>query len=167
ISPTKSASEGFDAVEGKRRSADAARKRKELELAGLLLGHPPLALNHAELVAGLPFQDPSLDRLRQELLNLAAAGSSLEKTPVLNHLLRLGMAELLTRLGVRQGSAEPAPEADPPDPETDARFLRAALDLRELAEWEPERARAFERLGHEASEEAWHDVKRFLRAPPK
>jgi DNA primase len=140
----------------------AARKRKELELATLLLDHPPLALNHAELVAGLPFQDPSLDRLRQELLNLAAAGSSLEKTPVLNHLLRLGMAELLTQLGIRQGSIDP--EADP---ETEARFLRAALDLRELAEWEPERARAFERLGHEASEEAWHDVKRFLRVPPE
>jgi DNA primase len=139
---------------------EAARKRKELELAILLLSHPPLALNHAELVAGLPFQDPSLDRLRQELLNLAAAGSSLEKAPVLNHLLRLGMADLLHRLGIRDGE----PDADP---ETDARFLRAALDLRELAEWEPERARAFERLGHEASEEAWHDVKRFLRAPPE
>jgi DNA primase len=138
----------------------AARKLKETELATLLLTHPSLVLNHAELVASLPFLDPSLDRLRQELLNLAASGSSLEKPPVLNHLTRQGMAELLTRLGI-------APES--PDPEaphdTEARFLRAAGDLREMAEWEPERARAFERLGQEASEESWQEARRFLRSP--
>ena len=49
--------------------------------------------------------------------------------------------------------------------ETEARFLRAAGDLREMAEWEPERARAFERLGSEASEESWQEAQRFLRAP--
>ena len=46
-----------------------------------------------------PFRDPSLDRLRHELLNLAASGSSLEKAAVLTHFMRLGMADLLARLG--------------------------------------------------------------------
>jgi DNA primase len=142
---------------------DAARKLKETELASLLLGHPALALHHGELVASLAFRDPSLDRLRHELLNLAASGSSLEKSPVLNHLLHQGMADLLTRLGVNPQ----APEANDPGAtdETEARFLCAAGDLREMAEWEPERARAFERLGSEASEESWQEARRFLRAP--
>jgi DNA primase len=143
---------------------EAARKRKETELATLLLGHPALALSHAELVASLPLSEPALDRLRHELLNLAASGSSLEKRPVLTHFVRQGMAELLTRLGVTPESQEidqePAIAA-----ETEARFLRAAADLREMVEWEPERARAFERLGHEASEESWQEARRFLRSP--
>ncbi len=141
---------------------EAARKVKETELASLLLHHPELALSQGELVASLPFQDPSLDRLRHELLNLAASGSSLEKPPVLTHFTRLGMGELLTRLGQAQDNPSQDPLAAP---ETEARFLRAAGDLREMAEWEPERARAFERLGHEASEESWQDARRLLRSP--
>ena len=42
----------------------AAREVKEAELATLLLAQPQLALSHGELVASLPFSDPSLDRLR-------------------------------------------------------------------------------------------------------
>jgi DNA primase len=146
------------------RSREAALKVKETELATLLMARPALALSHGELLAGLPFQDPSLDMLRRELLNLAASGSTLEKPQILTHFVRLGMAELLARLGASEGAREPEarPEAGE---EAEARFLRAASDLREMAEWEPERARAFERLGSEASEEAWREAKRFLRAP--
>ena len=142
---------------------DAARKLKETELAAILLNHPSLALSHAELVASLPFQDASLDRLRRELLNLAAAGSSLEKPVVFSHFVHQGLAELLTRLGVAPQTSESEPDLD--SSETEARFLRACADLREMAEWEPERARALKRLGAEASEDAWREAKRFLRAP--
>jgi DNA primase len=142
------------------RPREAALKLKETELCTLLMVRPALALTHGELLAGLPFQDPSLDRLRRELLNLAASGSSLEKPQVFTHFVRLGMAELLTRLGATEGAHDPEVGE-----EAEARFLRAASSLREMAEWEPERARAFERLGNEASEEAWREVKRFLRAP--
>ena len=137
---------------------DAARKLKETELGTLLLAHPALALAHGELVASLPFLDPSLDRLRHELLNLAASGSSLEKPPVLNHLLRQGMAELLTRLGLRDES----PESEAPD-DTEARFLRAAGELREI-EREPARTREFQRLGTEANEAEWLKATEIRRA---
>ena len=139
---------------------EAARQLKETELASLLLAHPILASVHGELVASLPLADPSLDRLRHELLNLAAAGSSLEKPAVFHHFVRQGMAELLTRLG-----ASPETEDTEAGHDSEARFMRAVLDLREMAEWEPERTRAFQRLGHEGSEEAWHEAKRTLRAP--
>ncbi len=59
-----------------------ALARKEAELAALLVEQPSLAQAQGEKLAELSFSDPSLDRLRHELLNLAASGSSLEKTPV-------------------------------------------------------------------------------------
>jgi DNA primase len=141
---------------------DAARKLKEAELATLLLGHPALALSHGELAASLPFEDPSLDRLRRELLNLAAAGSSLEKPAVFSHFTQQGMAELLTRLGI---SPEPMdPEAGPEaGQETEARFVRAAGELRQM-EREPEQTREFQRLGTEANEAEWLKATEIRRA---
>lgn len=144
--------------EGKARHAALARK--EAELAGLLLERPNLALRHGELLAELGFHDPSLDRLRHELLNLAASGSSLEKTPVLTHLERLGMAEMLARLGVR---SKPGRSESVAEDETEARFLRAVADFRVMAEWEPQRERALKRFAAEASEESWHEARRFFR----
>ncbi|HEX4370570.1 MAG TPA: DNA primase [Rhizomicrobium sp.] len=143
------------------KARDAALTRKEAELALLLLEQPGLALRHGELLAELAFQDRSLDRLRHELLNLAAAGSSLEKTPVLTHLERLGMADLLAQLGVR---SNPRPPESVPEDETEARFLRAAADFRAMAEWEPERERALRRFASEGSEESWQEASRFLRS---
>jgi DNA primase len=143
------------------KARDAALTRKEAELALLLLEQPSLALRHGELLAELAFQDRSLDRLRHELLNLAASGSSLEKTPVLTHLERLGMADLLAQLGVSPNSR--SPESVPED-ETEARFLRASADFRAMAEWEPERERALRRFASEGSEESWREASRFLRS---
>jgi len=139
---------------------EGALARKEMELGALLLEQPDLAHRHGELLAELAFRDRSLDRLRHELLNLAASGSSLEKAPVLTHLERLGMAELLARLGVRPTPRQP--ESVPED-ETEARFLRAAADFRAMAEWEPERERAFRRFAADGSEESWREASRFLR----
>ncbi len=141
---------------------EGALALKEAELATLLLGQPSLALTHGEKLAELAFRDPSLDRLRHELLNLAASGSSLEKTPVLTHFVRLGMAELLARLGV---TPKPGTPESMPEDETEARFLRATADFRAMAEGEPERERAFRRFAAEGSEESWHEARRLLRSP--
>ena len=141
---------------------EGAMARKEAELATLLLEQPALALSQGEKLAELAFRDPSLDRLRHELLNLAASGSSLEKTPVLTHFMRLGMAELLTRLGA---TSKPGTPESMPEDETEARFLRAAADFRAMAEWEPERDRAFRRFVAEGSEESLREAHRLLRSP--
>jgi len=133
----------------------------EKQLILLLLDQPSLALRHGELLAALPFSERSLDRLRHELLNLAASGSSLEKAPVLTHLERLGMAELLAKLGVRR---DPRPPESVPEDETEARFLRASADFRAMAEGEPERERALRRFNTEGSEEAWQEMHRLLRS---
>ncbi len=143
---------------------EGALSRKEAELGALLLETPSLALSHGEKLAELPFQDPLLDRLRHELLNLAASGSSLEKSPVLTHFMRLGMAELLARLGATPKPGAATPDSMPGD-ETEARFLRAAADFRDMAEREPERERALRRFAAEGSEESWHEARRLLRSP--
>jgi DNA primase len=113
----------------------AVRQVKEAELAGLLLEEPQIALTHAELLAGLPITDPSLDTLRAELLNLAASGSSLEKAGVQTHFARLGLAEFAARLAPRNTVPDgDRQEAGTPEDDPEARFLRAAQSLREMAD---------------------------------
>ena len=110
-----------------------ARVAKELELGRLLVESPDIALAEAEILAVLDVQDPSLDRLRHELLNLAASGSSLEKAGVQAHFTRKGMAELLARF------------AGHPVDDPRASFQRAVSDLRELSGHQNEARRLLER----------------------
>ena len=105
-----------------RRGLQGARQAKETELGRLLATEPRIALWEGESLAGLELADPSLDRLRHELLNLAASGSGLEMAGVQAHFARKGMAELLARFA--------GPAAD----DAHASFQRAVLDLRQLAE---------------------------------
>ena len=148
-----------------------AVKVKEAELASLLFEAPELALIHAETLATLPFSDPNLDKLRHELLNLAASGFRLEKEGLEAHLVRSGMAELVARLKARRAAGQVAPADDAQErgqggaadgDDVEARWLRAVADLREMAELGPERVRAFERYKSEATEENWHDARRLL-----
>ena len=104
-----------------------------MELGRLLVESPEIALAEAESLANLELADPSLDRLRHELLNLAASGSSLEKAGVQAHFTRKGMAELLARFA---GSAALDPHAS---------FQRAVADLRELAGQQVDARRLLER----------------------
>ncbi len=130
-----------------RAGAAAARQVKEAELGGLLWEEPGIALTHAELLAELPVADPSLDRLRTELLNLAASGSSLEKAGVQTHFARLGLAELAARFTPRSRPPEgERQEAGTPEDDPEARFLRAAQDLRQLADGTSEHGRLLESL---------------------
>jgi len=146
-----------------------ARHLKEIEIAALIVAEPTIVERHGELLADLPFRDGELDRLRQQLLNLAASGGRLEKQGLENHLVHLGMADLVARLRTRTMSgSDPADQMSQDDDAKDAeaRFLKAASDLREMAEREPERARAMERFKSEGTEESWHDARKLLGIPP-
>jgi hypothetical protein len=138
---------------------------KETEIACLLLAEPELGIRHAELLADLPFLDASLDRLRHVLLNLAASGSSLEKQGFENHLHRLGLADLVARLNART-TGGPGPEDVSSGEDSDARFLKATRDLREMAELGPQRVQALERFKSEGTEESWLEAERLLGHPP-
>ena len=110
-----------------------ARHAKELELGRLLVESPDIVPLEAESLAILDVADPSLDRLRHELLNLAASGSSLEKAGVQAHFTRKGMADLLARFS---GVAVEDPLAS---------FQRAMADLRELSGHRDDARRLLER----------------------
>jgi DNA primase len=96
------------------------RHTKEIELGQLLVESPEIVLAEAETMAILELQDPLLDRLRHELLNLAASGSSLEKAGVQAHFTRKGIADLLARFAGR-------PVENP-----HASFQKAVSGLRDL-----------------------------------
>jgi DNA primase len=135
-----------------RAGSEAARQVKETELAGLLWEDPQIALRHSEILAELPVLDPSLDRLRAELLNLAASGSSLEKAGVQTHFARLGLAEFVARLTPRTPLPDGEPqEAGTAEDDPEARFLRAARDLRALADGPSEHSRLLDarKSGHD------------------
>ena len=147
----------------------AARQLKEAELAAFLLKDPEIAVRQGEILAALPFSDRSLDTLRRELLNLAASGFRLENRGLENHLVRKGMAELVARLNAGRGSggigSSDASTGGADAEDTEARFLRAAAQLRDMAELEPERQRAAERHKSEATEESWADYHRLRSFP--
>jgi len=132
------------------------RTVKETELCRLLLEDPEIAHRHGETLAALHFSDALLDRLRQELLNLAASGLRLEKGGLESHLIRAGMTALVERLVAH--TADMSQEGE----DVDARFLRAAAQLREMADLVPERLRALERFKSEATEESWQEARRLL-----
>jgi DNA primase len=110
-----------------------ARHAKEMELGRLLVESPQIALAEGETLAVLDLADPSLDRLRHELLNLAASGSSLEKAGVQAHFTRKGIADLLVHFA---GSAVDDPHAS---------FQQAMADLRELSGHRSDARRLLER----------------------
>ncbi len=146
-----------------RAGSGGARRMKELEVAGLLFEHPEIAAQHAEMLARLVFADRSLDRLRREVLDLAASGIGLEKGALENHLVRVGLGELAGRLAARSAASAGAGGDDLGD-DFETRWLRATAQLREMAELEPERHRAMERFKDEGTEESWRDAHRLLSA---
>ncbi|MBS0275665.1 MAG: DNA primase [Proteobacteria bacterium] len=150
-----------------RSGRSGARGVKEVELSVILFRHPDLAVRHAEIVAELPLSDRILDRFRRELLNLAASGSRLENQGLEAHLVRHGMSDLVERLNARAlASGEIAPadgmQGIEGAEDIEARWLRAASQLRDMAETGPERARAFERFKSEGTEESWRDAANLL-----
>ena len=76
----------------------AGRSVHERRYVALLLESPESIHREAEALADLSFLDAELDRLRRELLNLAASGTRLDKSAVEAHLVRQGIGALAERL---------------------------------------------------------------------
>src|SRR6185503_10958647 len=76
----------------------AAKSLNERRLLGLLICSPHLIERYSEALAWLTLDDPQLDRIRKELLNLAASAASLDKTSIEGHFVRQGIGTLAERL---------------------------------------------------------------------
>jgi DNA primase len=138
-----------------RTGKSGARKLREEEICRLLFEHPEIAESQTERLAALTFSDPLLDRFRRELLNLAASGFGLEGAALNDHLIEVGMGELSARLPSK-GTGDERKAAE-------ARFLGACSRLREMTEFEPNRAKAAERLKTETNEENWQAFMRLKK----
>jgi DNA primase len=76
----------------------AAKNLNERRLLALLICAPHLIERYSEALAWLALDDPQLDIVRRELLNLGSSGKRLDKEAVENHLVRQGLGVLAERL---------------------------------------------------------------------
>jgi hypothetical protein len=76
----------------------AARSLNEKRLLAFLLSAPDVLERNVEALAWLSFKDPQLDRVRSELLNLAASQERLDTAAVENHLVCQGLGLVAERL---------------------------------------------------------------------
>jgi DNA primase len=173
VAPKQRAADGMLSATAERYPTSC--RLKEAEVLALLLEAPEIIERQQEILASLPFADRSLDSLRHELLNVAASGFRLETGRLEGHLVRAGFGTLVPRLRTRRagrsvgsGSARRTGEGGEVDVgDIEARWVRAATQLREMAEFEPERWHALERFKSEANEESWRDWHRlFLSRMP-
>ena len=91
----------WEGVGSSRLAAGISRREQEREAAVLLplLRQPALLEGHEEMLAQLQFRDPTLERLRQELLAWASQADSLDADMLARHLHRYGFEHVLDQLG--------------------------------------------------------------------
>jgi DNA primase len=75
-----------------------AKSMIERRLIALLICSPELIERYSEALAWLSLDDAQLDRIRGELINLAASGKRLDKAAVENHLHGRGFSALVEGL---------------------------------------------------------------------
>jgi hypothetical protein len=79
-------------------SPAAAKNLNERRLLGFLISAPDFLERNIEALARLTFSDPQLDRVRSEILNLAASHERLDTAAVQNHLVCQGLGVVAERL---------------------------------------------------------------------
>jgi DNA primase len=145
-------------------AAAAARHLKERELLGLLLWTPELVGRHAEALAKFRFSDQELDRLRHELLNLAASWSRLERAAVENDLIEQGFGELAGRLKAQTVVRTALAGGD--ENALEGRAARAIAQLRdpempEQGELKLQRDEALRRYLEDGADSDWEELQRL------
>jgi hypothetical protein len=109
-------------------SLSAAKSLTERRLIGLLISAPHLIERYSEALAWLTLDDPQLDRVRRELLNLANSAASLDKTSIEGHFVRQGIGALAERLRT-QSVLQSDLKGQPDDEAREALLLRTRAQL--------------------------------------
>jgi DNA primase len=131
-------------------------------VAGLLL-HPQIVAVHAEALAGLPLGDPTLERIRDVLIDAAFAGETLESNQSSSILAAAGLGGAVEELCGTNGLAFSFLRSDA-DPERAMRDLGEAIDVlvtRPLIEHALAEATA--RLGTTTDEAGFAEQQRLTR----
>lgn len=141
-----------------RRSAIASGAGGGQGREGLLvltvLNHPELLENYAEEFSSVEIRTPALDRLRNEIIDIAALHAPLEREALKNHLLNRDLADIARRLEAGTafvGDRHAWPDA-PPD-EAEAGFLHTLARHRRAMVLEAELKAAERVLAEEMTEE--------------
>ena len=79
-------------------SGGAGDNGREGLLLLTLLNHPELLENYAEDISRIEIRTPALDRLRNEIIDIAALHAPLEREALKGHLLSRNLAEIARRL---------------------------------------------------------------------
>ena len=81
-------------IQGNRSNIPAvmANRQQQIVLAALI-NHPGLIDELGETVGALSFADPFLDKLRQQIIEIALADSGLDTDGLISHLTRLGLSD--------------------------------------------------------------------------
>lgn len=81
-------------IQGNRSSIPAvmANRQQQILLAALI-NHPGLIDELGEVVGAFSFSDPFLDKLRQQIIEIALADSGLDSDGLISHLTRLGLSD--------------------------------------------------------------------------
>ncbi|WP_342641712.1 DNA primase [Rhodoligotrophos ferricapiens] len=84
-------------IEGRKDDLGGSERRERLIML-TLINHPHLIEPNPEEIADLELSSPLLDRLRREILDIAALVEGLDRTELRNHLTAKGYADVLARL---------------------------------------------------------------------
>ncbi len=118
------------------------------------LTHPFLLDDFAETFANLPIAEPSLDKLRRELLLTASSGQTLDSQGLRDHLTQRGVGEICERLERRPMLKSMAmTKRGTPQTEVLREFNHVLARHRKLTELEAEHAQAAEALKRDTTEE--------------
>tara|TARA_R110000824_G_scaffold390760_12_gene587804 strand:+ start:4709 stop:6799 length:2091 start_codon:yes stop_codon:yes gene_type:complete len=80
------------------RGADGAVGRMEELILTVIISHPVLLEPHWEEISRLEFKTATLDRLRNEIIDIAALNAPLEREALMNHLVYRDLADIAQRL---------------------------------------------------------------------
>ncbi len=136
---------------------DEARRREEV-LVYAVLNHPVLLERHGEQFSGLAFATPELDKMRNEIIGIAAQHPDLDRAALRNHLLEKGFSEVLARLEQRKllGTLEFARATAAPD-EAERGWIQV-LNRHCLAALAAELEEAEAAFGQDETEENWRRI---------
>jgi DNA primase len=150
-----------------RSDAGAVEKMEEVILT-VLLNHPALLETYCEEISRLAIKTATLDRLRNEIIDIAALHAPLERAALMDHLVYRDLADIAQRLadGAAVQSDRFALAAASLD-EAEAGFLQMLSRHRKSVSLEAEFRAAERALADEMNEENWarmQDLKREMQS---
>lgn len=138
------------------RDASAGVRNLEELMLATMLNHPELLEDYCEEFSGVEIKAPALDRLRNEIIDIAALHAPLEREALRNHLVSRDLADIAQRLTggtARKSDRFARPDASREDAE--AGFLHLMARHRRTITLEAELKAAERALAEDMNEENW------------